>query len=218
MYYISRLRRVLSGGIPVVALLFYGKRFAVTGLSFEETNAILRFPEEEAVRKIRGEWITDGLHAMTFSGLSFLRMPPDRTDGAFCLASRKKRQTAARLTEDGNGKPLSIICPETGRSKIRGRNFSGSDRKCPDMFSVFSILPKSMPGSRRFRGFIFPVRQRFFQNRIADNASSRTVAGLPDASLAGSERICLNRLAPGRPVIMPSMWRVIPCIFRPFSP
>lgn len=31
MYHISRLRRVLSGGMPVVARLFYGKRFAVTG-------------------------------------------------------------------------------------------------------------------------------------------------------------------------------------------
>ena len=111
MYHISRLRRVLSGGMPVVARLFYGKRFAVTGLSFEGTDAIFRFPEEEAVRKTRGEWIADGLHAMTFSGLSFLRMPPDRTDGTLCPASRKKdkRPLVSRkiATENVPLRPLS---------------------------------------------------------------------------------------------------------------
>ena len=98
-------------GCRVVARLFYGKRFAVTGLSFEGTDAIFRFPEEEAVRKTRGEWIADGLHAMTFSGLSFLRMPPDRTDGALCPASRKKdkRPLVSRkiATENVPLRPLS---------------------------------------------------------------------------------------------------------------
>ena len=165
-----------------------------------------------------GEWIADGLHAITFSGRFFLWMPPYRIDGTLCPVSRKKGQTTGSHGRLQRKMPLSVFCPETDRSRIRGQDFSGSNRKYPDMFSVFFILSKSMPGFRRFCGFIFPVRQRFFQNRTADSASSRTTAGLPDASLAGSERICLNRLAPGRPVIMPSMWRVIPCIFRPFSP
>lgn len=41
--------------------------------------------------------------------------------------------------------PLSVFCPETDRSRIRGQDFSGSNRKYPDMFSVFFILSKSMP-------------------------------------------------------------------------
>lgn len=55
------------------------------------------------------------------------------------------------------------------------------------------------------------------QNLTADKASSKT-AGLPLASLAGSDSICRKRRAPGKPVMNPSMWRVMPCIFRPLPP
>ncbi len=55
------------------------------------------------------------------------------------------------------------------------------------------------------------------QNLTADNASSKT-AGLPLASFTGSDRIWRKRRAPGKPLISPSMWRVMPCIFRPLLP
>ena len=148
----------------------------------------------------------------------FLWMPPDRTDGTLCPVSRKKGQTAGSHGRLQRKMPLSVFCPETDRSRIRGQDFSGSNRKYPDMFSVFSSCRNPCRDSVDSVDSFFRSGSAFFQNRTADNASSRTTAGLPDASLAGSERICLNRLAPGRPVIMPSMWRVIPCIFRPFSP
>lgn len=165
-----------------------------------------------------GEWIADRLHAMTFFGRFSCGCCQTEQMGR-SVPFRGKKDKRPDLMEDCNGKcpspsfVLKRTAPESG-----DRIFQAPTGNIPTCFPFFSSCRNPCQDSVDSVDSFFRSGSAFFQNRTADSASSRTTAGLPDASLAGSERICLNRLAPGRPVIMPSMWRVIPCIFRPFSP